>query len=273
MFKLHSPYQEEADPDEGSDLGGAPGAEGEGEAPAPSYFVGDLDEDTVVNRLKYAGELPDRLSALESRMGQQVSPLSQRLDELQRAMGTQAAFDPKFDKISAVLREYDPALAEKFLPALIEDLKGSLRINALDQSALEPFINPMLEAASGRQAQAATTAMLDIVGIHPQELVAKDQQGNVLDPQTELQKDFYSWWGLQDAATQAALKSYDMGLVQSLNRFKQWRAERIKEKGGAAGVLSSRLATGRQVSSGQRQARPGELKTEEDGFNSVFQKR
>lgn len=267
MFKLHDILMNEAE------AGEALGGEAEDEALPPSYFVGEFDENTVIDRLKYAGELPDRFNALESRIGQQVSPLMQRLDELQRSMGTQAQFDPKFEKAGAALREYDPGLADKFLPALIEDLKASLRINALDKSALEPYLNPMLEERSTRQAEATTTAMLDIVGIHPEELVARDAQGGFAEPQTELQKDFASWWGLQDAATQTALKTYDLGLVQSLNRFKQWRADRVKEKGEEAGVSSARLRGGQQVSPGGRRAAPaGKLTTEEEGFNSVFKK-
>lgn len=278
MFKFHDMLQDELDPENGGgaplepgfDEGGEAAGPDEGGEAAPSYFVGEFDEDTVVNRLKYAGELPDRLNALESRVGEQVSPLNARLDELQRSMGTQAAFEPKFEKLQSILKEYDPALAEKFMPALIEDLQGSLKINALDQSALEPFINPMLEAYGGQQAQASTSAMLDIVGIHPDELVAKDAQGNVLDAQTDIQKDFYSWWGLQDAATQAALKTYDLGLVQSLNKFKQWRAERTKEKGEVAGASSARLRSGQAPSPGGRRAAPAGAKSPAESFSSGF---
>ena len=112
---------------EGSDLGGGidlSAVQGdEGEA-TPSYFIGDMDEASVLDRLRTAGELPERLSAMEGRVNEQVGPLLSKLEEIQKGLGQRVGFDPKFERLAQALDGYDPKLKELLLPALMEDLKG-----------------------------------------------------------------------------------------------------------------------------------------------------
>jgi len=257
--------------DEGVGVGTEGGGQGEGAEGTPAYFIGDLDESTVLERLRYTGEVPDRLSALESRLASQLSPLTERLSAVQKSLGQRAGFEPKWEKVTEALKGYDPALAEALLPALTADLKASLQINALDESALAPFVTPLLERETSRQEQQATSTMLGIIGINPEELVAKDGQGNVTEPKTTLQKSFYAWWGLQDANTQEALKTYGFPLAQALHRFKQWQGEQTRIKAVAAEKATTRLRGGQQAATGQRGVSTRRrLETEADGFDSVF---
>lgn len=266
---------------DGGDLGGgidvSAVADDGGETPVvdeiPAPFIGDLDEASVLERLRTAGELPDRLSAMEGRVNEQVGPLLSRLEEIQKGLGQRVAFEPKFEKLAQALDGYDPKLKELLLPALMDDLKGSLNINQLDGSALEPHVSPMMQQALQQREEALTETLLGMLPFGLDDVVARDEQGKVLDPKTDIQRDFKAWWELQDGRTRESLKGYNVGLFGALQRFSKWREKRMQEKGEQAGAKVTRLAAGQQPSAAGRRAQPAEPKPEaafDDGFMRVM---
>ena len=268
-MKLNNRYLDES-ADDGLGSGGA------GEPVEPDVvepFIGDYTADDVLGQLSYVKELPEHLRSLESRVGAMVNPAMETMKGLQEKLGSQPGFDPKLEKVRQVLQEYDPALAEKLLPALTEDLKGSLSYTPLGPELLEPHISPMLQQQQAQISAQVVPALLDSLPFDADAVVNRDpaNENNILEPSTDLQKDFEKWWQQADAATQQALSTYDVGYARAMHRFAKWRADRLKGKGEAAGATSARLSGSRPVRSGsQQQSAARKLETEDDGFNSVF---
>lgn len=241
----------------------------EGEAPKP--FIGEYDEQRVLDLLALTGEMPDRLTGLESRFQESLSPLNERLTKLQESLGSRVAFQPKLEKFKARLSEYDPKLGEA-VDDLVAELTESLQVNPLDQTSIEPHIQPYLSNLQQQSETQLASALISMLPFSADDIVARDEDGKPTDPKTALQKDFYSWWGLQDSPTQQALAKFGMPYFQALQRFSKWREKRVKDQGAAAGELSNRLASGRSPSSttGQSARRESSKDAFEDGFNAVI---
>ena len=242
----------------------------------PSYLFGDVTADEASERFSYLRELPDHLRGLESRMTESVNPVMETLKGVQERLGSQPVFDPKLEKVKQVLSDYDPKLAETLLPALMEDLKGSMTTTPLGPEALEPHVSPMLDQMRSAMIQEMVPTLLESLPFDANGIVNRDptNNDNVLAPQTDLQKDFATWWEQSDAPTRRALSNIGMPYVQALQKFGKWRAERLRGKGKAAGDASARLSSAARASAGGgRQESSRQLRTEEDGFNSVFAKR
>jgi len=253
--------------DEGSE--GSSGFEGEsgdsGELSSP-VFLRDISEDDAYDTLT---SLPKQLSALESRFGEQFSPLQQQLEALRTSLGTQTAVEPKFEKLAAVLEEFDPQLAKRFLPALMEDLKASISSRPLDSESLAPHLEPHFNQMSSRMEREMALGLLDAYGLNVEEIIPPTE-GENWSPQTQTHKDFIKWYSMQDAGIQRALSVPGVGFARALKQFKTWNDGRKKEREEAAASSSARLSTGQQPSASRRQNGSGKLSTEADGWASVF---
>jgi len=261
-----------------------PGAAGEGPLDSgadesvnsdPEYLFGDVTSDEAAERFGYLRNLPEQLRGLEARVGESVSPLMEQLQSLQQNVGSQPVFDPKLEKVQSVLKDYDPNLAETLLPALIEDLKGSLNITPLGAEAIQPHVNPMLENAQQTMVEQLVPLLASSLPFDPNELVNRDPTNpdQIREPQTALQKDFATWWEQTDMPTQNALASIGIPYLKALQQFGKWRAERMKGQGQAAGAASARLSSATQPSTaGRRESPSNELLTEEDGYKYYLQK-
>jgi hypothetical protein len=254
--------------DEALESGAAAPVETSDPAAAPTPFIGDYDEQRVLDLLNLTGEMPDRLTGLESRFQESLSPLQKRLEEVQAALGSRVAFQPKLDKFKAKLSEYDPKLGEA-VDDLISELTESLQVNPIDKASLEPHITPYLSSLQEQSESQMASALLSLLPFSADEVVARDADGNPTDPKTALQKDFYSWWGLQDQPTQQALQKFGMPYFSAMQRFSKWRENRTKDKGAAAGELSNRLASGQSPTSTTRQ--PVRHESPTDAFNAGFE--
>ena len=251
--------------------------QGEEQAEEPSYLFGDVTADEAAEQFNYLRELPDSMRGLESRVQGAVSPAMEMLRSVQERLGTQPVFEPKLEGVQRVLQDYDPKLAEALLPALIEDLKGSMSMTPLGPEALEPHISPMLQEAQSRTemllAEQLIPTLLESLPFDVNTIVNRDgtDPDKVLAPQTDLQKDFAQWWEQADAPTREALTTVGFPYVQALQRFGKWRAERLRGKGEAAGAASARLTGASQRSTGgARTSSTPKLVTEEDGYKAYL---
>ncbi len=247
-----------------------------GEGAADEYLFGDITADEASEQFGYLRELPSHLRGLESRVTDTVSPVLEQLAGLQERIGTQPVFEPKLERFAAALEDYDPKLAKTLLPALIEDLQGSMSVTPLGPEMLEPHITPMLQQAQQSILDQVVPSLLNALPFDANALVNRDPQNPdvVLAPQTELQKEFAQWWDQSDAPTRKALGTLGIPYTQALQRFGKWKAEQTRKKGEAAGNASARLTKAAQTSTGNRQNDVTQkLETEADGFNSIFSKR
>jgi len=263
---------------EGNDLGGASesgeeaGSEG---IETPEYLFGDVTSDEATDRFGYLRELPDQLRGLESRVSDTMSPIMEQLQSVSEKFGSQPVFEPQLERFAKALGEYDPKLAESVMPALIEDLKSSMSITPLGPEALSPHITPMLEQQHQMVMDQVIPTLVDMLPFDANGIVNRDPNSpdSVLDPTTDLQKDFSKWWEQADVPTRKALGTIGIPYVQALQKFGKWRAGQIRKKGEAAGEASARLSGAAQKNSGSRRENPSRgLETEADGFNSVFKK-
>lgn len=250
-------------------------APGQDESPVeePSYLFGDVTADEAAEQFNYLRELPDSMRGLESRVQGAVSPAMEMLKSVQERLGTQPVFEPKLEGVQRVLQDYDPRLAEALLPALIEDLKGSMSVTPLGPESLEPHISPMLQQAQSQMAEQMIPTLLESLPFDVNTIVNRDgaDPDTVLAPQTDLQKDFAQWWEQTDAPTREALTSVGFPYVQALQRFGKWRAGRLRGKGEAAGAASARLTGASQKSTGgARTSSTPKLVTEEDGYKAYL---
>jgi hypothetical protein len=254
-----------------------PTGEGEGgESEASSPFLGDLSEQDVLERLGLVNDLPGQVRGVEERLTGALTPLQQQLQELQAARAQQPAFSPKLDAVNAVLKEYDPTLAEKLGPALAQALQDSFSYSPLDGDALRPHIEPMLgELRSQFETEHAIT-VLDSLGFDPDSVVNRE---DVNQPATDLQKDFLKWYGALDVPTRRALapgEGEDKGPIsplayaRAMQKFAKWRGKQIQDKGEEAGNAARRLAGASSISSQSRSEPRRGPRTEADGFYSVF---
>ena len=258
-----SRLQDETDGFEGG--GGSESGEGSGEYSSPS-FLRDISEDDAYDTLT---SLPRQLSALESRFGEQLSPLQQQLEAMRSQLGAQTAVEPKFEKLAAVLEEFDPQLAKRFLPALMEDLKASISSRPLDSEALAPHLEPHFNQLSSRMEREMALGLLDAYGLNVEEIIPPTE-GENWSPQTQTHKDFIKWYSMQDVNVQRALSVPGVAFARALRQFQSWSDGRKKEREDSAATSSARLSSGQQPNASRRQNSARGLSTEADGWASVF---
>jgi len=273
MLKRSYVLMNEEPGDEGFGAGGEyegfgpPEGEGEGlDAEPESAWLRDIDEETGYNTLKAAQQFPDHLRGLESRVYGKFGPLVERLNSLEKSLGTQVSLDT--DKIAAALDKYDGSgsLKEALLPALQE----AFQVNQLDESALRPYLEPVQQSMREQMGEALVLSRYDVDEI--QDMIPDVVDGKFV-PQTARQKDFASWYAQQDYATQQSLNEFGPAYLRALSKFENWEKGKTKERTEQAGDKSSRLARGQQPSSRGRRPAPAGPQTAEEaflaGFNSV----
>ena len=188
-------------------------AQPQGEEQQVQPYLRDLTEDDVYDRLTRVTQYPDQLRALESRLFGSMGPISEKLQRLEKSVGTQVGFDPS--KLEKVLQEYDPILAEKLVPAL----KEALRVNPLDEATLSPYLNPVQENMQGWMGEQIVLASYD-----PEEIgeMIPDVVDGRWNPTTQRHKDFIDWFAVQGLHTQQALQKFGAGYVRALKRFEKY---------------------------------------------------
>jgi hypothetical protein len=220
-----------------------------------------LTEDDVYDRLGMVPQLPEQMKALESRLFGSMGPVQERLQKMEKSLGTQVGFNA--DAVKKVLEEYDPKLAETLVPAL----EQALRVNPLDEGTLEPYLSPMQQKM---QEQMGEQLVLSHYGAEEIADIIPDVKDGRFVAETPRQKAFTEWYAQQGYETQQALLSFGAPYVRALKRFEKWESSRQQEQEKAAGARSTRLKSGQQPSSGGRRTQTPKLETEHDGFMSVF---
>ena len=232
------------------------------ESPALEAYLRDLSEDDVYNRLNQVNEIPNHLSALESRLSGNFGQYQSRLDQLEKSLGAQTSFDA--DKLKAVLEGYDPKLAELLVPALQE----ALRVNPIDETTLRPHLEPMqskVQEWMGEQIVMATYPPEVLSEIIPP---VKDGR---FAPEGQRHKDFIDWYSQQGYQTQQALLSFGAPYVNALRKFESWEQGRTKERTQAATGKSQRLARGQVPAAGSRRSTGNAAQTPQDMFLAAFE--
>lgn len=237
--------------------------EGGDEAAAePSYYLRDLTEDDVYSRLSGMKDIPNHLSALESRFSGNLNKFSERMNGIEKSLGSRTSFSP--EKLQSALEAYDPKLAEVLIPALQE----ALQFSPLDSAALRPHIDPVrneLQDWVGEQIVMSAYSPEALA-----EIVPPIQDGR-LAPQGQRHEDFVEWYSQQGYATQQALVSFGAPYVNALRAFERWEQAKNKDRGQAAAGKSARLANG-QMPTGQGRRPPQGRKqlTPEEEFLAGF---
>jgi hypothetical protein len=254
---------------EGSDLGGGsePGEAFEGEAPSePQPWEAPI------------GELRETLQAAEGRFGDRLSPLHQQLQSIQQALGQQTTVEVPDDKLAALealFTGYDPKF-EGVGDLLRELLTSSVRQHPLTAEGLQPLVEPLLQQQRYEAATERLTDIMDRVSFVHEDLF---QDGWVESPKTDTQKLFLKWWDRADQATRSAVTSktqdgrvadpYAYG--NAMRVFDKFYRSQTQSASESAGASAARLAGATQTrSSGRSNPAGGQLRTEADGFASVF---
>jgi hypothetical protein len=260
MFKLWNVLKDE-EGDEGLAGGAEPEGEGEieGEPEPPAGWLRDITEDDAYNTLQSAKQFPDHLRGLESRLFGRFGPLQEKLNSIEKSIGTRVNFDGT--RIKKALDAYDGsgALSEALVPALQE----ALQVNPLDENAISPYLNPVQDNLRQWAAEQIVLASYDPGEIA--EMIPEVVNGRFA-PANQRQKDFVDWYSLQGYDTQQALLQFGAPYVQALRKFERWEKDKTQERTKKAGVQSSRLAGGQQVSSQGRRPKKGEPQTAEEAF-------
>lgn len=265
MFKLTDVLRDELE--EGEDLAGAglpEGADeagGESEVPeVPATWLRDMTEDDGYNILQSARAMPDHLRGLESRVFGRFGPIQEKINSLEKSLGSRVSFDG--DRIKKALDAYDGsgALSEALVPALSE----ALAVNPLDENSISPFISPVAD-----QLRQWASEQIVLANYDPQTIA--DMIPEVVDgrfaPNNQRQKDFVDWYSQQGYETQQALLQFGAPYVQALRKFERWEQDKTQERTKAAGAASSRMAGGQQPSSqGRRTRKPAGPQTAEEAF-------
>lgn len=227
-----------------------------------SGWLRDLTEDDVYSRLQRVSEFPEYINGIESRLNGSFFQLQERLNGLERSLGTQTSFNT--DKLKKVLEDYDPKLAEALVPALIEAIK----VSPLDAETLRPHLDPIsnkLTEAFGQQL---------VLSIYPPEVLEEiipPVKGGKFAPEGQRHKDFIEWYSQQGYQTQQALLSFGAPYVNSLRKFEAWEQSKKQERTRSAGNKSSRLAQGQIPSSQSRRTRAAGVQSAEDAFLAAFE--
>ena len=263
-FNLHKFLNEL---EEGFDLGGGSSEGFEGEAPTePQPWEAPI------------GELRETLQAAEGRFGERLTPLQQQLQSIQRALGQQTTVEVPDDKLAALdalFTSYDPKF-EGVGELLRELLTSSVRQQPLTAEGLQPLIEPMLQQQGRVHAERWLDNTLDRVAFAQDDLY---QEGWLESPKTDTQKLFLKWWDRADQATRAAItsKTQDGRIADpyaygsAMRGFDKFYRSQTQSASESAGVSAARLAGAAQTRSSSRSTPAGgQLRTEADGFASVF---
>lgn len=260
-MNLHHKYFDEMEDDTGlgSAIGGENGGLGEGEDP-PSFFVGKLTEDDVVNRLGQVGELGEQLSAMEGRLGEQFGPMLSRLEATEKSLGSRTAVEIPSElvaEIDAFFTKYDPKLegaGELFKRLLFESVKQQ----SLDDASIVPLVQPLLDK---QQYESDVGWLEDIdsrLSFDQGELRSLDPS----NPKTDVQRAFLSFWSTASQSVREALTTQRAdGSIANPRAFgraliafdQKWRKQ-LQEKSESAGAAANRLAGAKQTSSSGRQS-------------------
>lgn len=240
-----------------------PGGEGDGDGgETPEYYLGELTEQDVLDRLNRAGELPDTLRALEDRFGGSTHELGGRLEKLEKGLPTQAAFDTEV--LTAGLADYDPKLAEVLGPLL----EKAFKVTALGEDTLRPHLDPVqsqLREYMGEQLVMSAYSPEALA-----EIIPPVEEGRFV-PQGQRHKDFVEWYGQQGYATQQSLLSFGAPYIHALRKFEQWEAKRNKERAAAADGKAGRLKGGEPPRGGNRRpVKPTQESSPEEAFLAGF---
>ena len=243
----------------GEDLGGENGDEA-----SPSYFLKDWTEDDVYQRISDAGEFPDRLNALESRVFGSQGPIKEQLAQLSKAIGQRVSVNTE---ALAALEDYDPKLKE----ALEKILPDLLNVSPIDETVLEPYLSPMqqqMQEQFGAEIVKSHYSAADIDAIIP----PTDENG-VFTPKGQRHKDFIAWYAKQGYDTRQALTTLGSPYVHALRSFERWEQEQVKEREQKASDQENRLNGGRPPKSHGTRTSGSGLNTEADGFNYIFNRK
>lgn len=252
--------------DAGADIGAADfesGGEEEAEVGTEaSGWLRDLSEEDGYNTLKAAQQFPDQLRALESRLFGRFGPLQENLNSVQKTLATRVNFDSS--GLQKVLQEYDPTLAEKFMPAL----EAALNVAPLDEQTLDPFLAPVQESLQKQIGEQVVLAAYDPEEIS--EIIPEVSEDGNWVAKTQRQKDFSTWYTQQGVPTQQALLNFGAPYVRALRSFERWEKAQVKEREKAAGAQSSRMEGGQQPSSKGRRVRASGPQTNQEAFLAGF---
>lgn len=224
------------------------------------------------------GALQERLAATEGRFGEQLAPLSSQLQQMQKMLASRTSVQVPDDKIAAIearFTKYDPSF-EGVGDLLRELITSSVQSTPLDAATLGPVVGPMLQQLQHQQDSAWLGDVMEQVSFDHNGLV---NDADPFKPQTALQKAFLQFYNTLSAAEQKAVYERNQdGSVPRPREFgkvmmrfdRQWRKNR-QESNESAGASSARLAGAQQARSvGRSNSGGGSLRTESDGFASVF---
>ena len=224
------------------------------------------------------GEMRESMSAMEGRFGERLSPLQQQMQSIQQALGKQIAVEVPDDlihKIDSLFSSYDPKF-EGVGEMLKELLTSSVKQRDLSPEALQPLLDPIL---SERDYQHAERWLDAVQPTYSFDMTEFDKEGWHEKPTSETHKLFLKWWDRADNATRTALTArrqdgrvadpYAYG--QAFKVFDTYYRNQTQQASKSAGASAARLAGATQTRSSGRSSTGGsQLRTEADGFASVF---
>ena len=250
--------------EEGNDLGGGELPESES-ASEPQPWESPL------------GELRESMSAMEGRFGERLTPFQQQLQGIQAALGKQTAVevpDELVHKIESLFSSYDPKF-EGVGEMLKELLTASVKQRDLSAEALGPLLEPMLGERDYKHAERWLDAVTPSFAFDMAEF---DKEGWHEKPSSDTHKLFLKWWDRADQATRSALTArrqdgrvadpYSYG--QAFKAFDSFYRNQTRQASESAGASANRLAGAAQTRSTGRSTGGNQLRTEADGFASVF---
>lgn len=281
LFPLQHNYLDEFD-GQGSDLGGSPDLDGAG---VDDTNLDDTNLDGVADPAPVAepwesglGEVRESMTAMEGRFGESLSPLQEQLKGIQAALGKQTAVEVPDDlihKIDAIFSGYDPKF-EGVGELLKELLVGSVKQQDLSAEALQPLLDPILSERDYTHAERWLDAIQPTFAFDMAEFDKEDWHAK---PSSETHKIFLKWWDRADNATRSALTArrqdgavadpYAYG--QAFKAFDGFYRNQTQAASKSVGAAATRLAGATQTKSSGRSSSGGnQLRTESDGFASVF---
>jgi hypothetical protein len=224
------------------------------------------------------GELRESMSAMEGRFGERLSPLQQQLQGIQSALGKQTAVEVPDDlvaKFDALFAGYDPKF-EGVGALLKELLTSSVKQRDLSPEALQPLLDPILSERDYKHAERWLDTVTPSFAF---DMADFDEEGWHEKPRTETHKLFLKWWDRADQATRSVLTArrqdgrvadpYAYG--QAFKSFDSFYRKQTASANESAGASAARLAGATPVRSTGRSSSSGsQLRTEADGFASVF---
>jgi hypothetical protein len=242
-----------------------PGEGGDGGEPLP-MFIRDMDEESTYDILTRARDMPDSITALESRFQGNLGELSERFNTYEKGIPTQSSLD--VEKLQKGLEAYDPKLAEVLGPLL----QDAFQTAPLDETTLRPHIDPMkteMQEWMGQQLVLSAYSPEVIAEIVPP---VKDGR---FEPSGQRHEDFMNWYTKQGYQTQQSLLTFGAPYVQALRGFEKWESKLNEERAEKAGKQTQRLQDGQMPSSRSRKPPlakgPSAAEALQAGFDEAFE--